>query len=60
MYIGKRIISGAWGNHSRVQGKIDHSPEEFMDDGRNPKGQVGSKEGKNQVNEDLGNHRATK
>lgn len=31
-----------------LQGVQDHSPEEFMDDDRNPKRQVGSKEGKNQ------------
>lgn len=29
----------------RIQGNIDHSPEEVMDDERNPKGQVGRKEG---------------
>lgn len=44
----------------RVQGSIDHSPEEFMDDEGNPKGRVGSKEGKNKENEDLGNYRAIK
>lgn len=53
MYIGKRIISGACGNHSR------ESREKLtillMDDERNLKGQVGSKKGKNQENEDLGN-----
>lgn len=29
----------------RIQGNIDHSPEEVVDDERNPKGQVGRKEG---------------